>query len=165
MTKYIMTIKKIKMKKVIKRGYKNLIDYPKTTFFYLFIIFLGLFTKFSQFIFEFNYNFYIHTPLFFTLILLTFTLKLGGRTFFIEIANSICFQYIFFGLISALYWKIFLIYFLFHIYCFYHSVFILISSLFFEGPKKIPNTFTNKFYFITVNLVTYCFIIYFLYYH
>ena len=95
MTKYIMTIKKIKMKKVIKRGYKNLIDYPKTTFFYLFIIFLGLFTKFSQFIFEFNYNFYILTPLFFTLILLTFTLKLGGRTFFIEIANSICFQYIF----------------------------------------------------------------------
>ena len=120
MTKYIMTIKKIKMKKVIKRGYKNLIDYPKTKFFYLFIIFLGLFTKFSQFIFEFNYNFYILTPLFFTLILLTFTLKLGGRTFFIEIANSICFQYIFFGLISALYWKIFLIYFLFHIYCFYH---------------------------------------------
>lgn len=165
MTKDIVTRKKIKIKNVLKKGYKNLTDYPKTTFFYLFIIFLGLFTKFSQFIFEFNYNFYVLTPLFFTLILLTVTLKLGGRTFFVEIANSICLQYIFLGLISAFYWKIFLIYFLFHVYCFYHSVFILVSSLFFEGSMKISNTFTNKFYFITINLIIYCLIIYFLYHH
>lgn len=140
---------------ISKNIWNNLWEYPKTTIFYLFIIYLGLFTKGSKFIFRFNYNaYYNFIPGIAVMLILILAFRLGGRKFFVNIANSVFLLYVGCILLSSLYWRNFLVYFMLTIYCFYHAIFILAILCFPEKKPKIPDTRINKLYFIIISTIS-----------